>query len=124
MNLADRITIDPEICHGKPTIRGLRYPVETILELLSSGMTNEELLAEYEDLEPADILAAMDFASRCGVKSHSAEGTQVHTVVRPLWEIAEEISSQVPLEEWEKLPTDGAEQHDHYLYGSPKRDNG
>ncbi|HBB97273.1 MAG TPA: hypothetical protein DC054_17995 [Blastocatellia bacterium] len=39
--------------------------------------------------------------------------------VRPLWEIAEEISAQVPLEEWEKLPTDGADQHDHYLYGSP-----
>ena len=42
---------------------------------------------------------------------------------RPLWEIAEEISAQVALEEWEKLPADGAEQHDHYLYGSPKRDN-
>ena len=64
MNLADRITIDPEICHGKPTIRGLRYPVETILELLSSGMTNEEILADYEDLEPEDILAALDFARR------------------------------------------------------------
>ena len=64
MNLADRITIDPEICHGKPTIRGLRYPVETILELLSSGMTNEEILADYEDLEREDILAALDFARR------------------------------------------------------------
>jgi len=64
MNLADRITIDPEICHGKPTIRGLRYPVETILELLSSGMTNEEILADYEDLEPEDILAVLDFARR------------------------------------------------------------
>ena len=64
MNLADRITIDPEICHGKPTIRGLRYPVETILELLSSGMTNEEILADYEDLEQEDILAALDFARR------------------------------------------------------------
>ena len=64
MNLADRITIDPEICHGKPTIRGLRYPVETILELLSSGMTNEEILADYEDLEPDDILAVLDFARR------------------------------------------------------------
>lgn len=51
MNLTDRITIDPEICHGKPTIRGLRYPVETILELLSSGMTNDEILEGYEDLE-------------------------------------------------------------------------
>ena len=39
LNFTDRITIDPNICHGKPTIRGLRYPVETILELLSSGMT-------------------------------------------------------------------------------------
>lgn len=64
MNLADRITIDPEICHGKPTIRGLRYPVETILELLSSGMTSEQILADYEDLEPDDILAVLDFARR------------------------------------------------------------
>ena len=40
----NRITIDPEICHGKPTIRGLRYPVENMLELLASGMTIEELL--------------------------------------------------------------------------------
>ena len=64
MSLAERITIDPEICHGKPTIRGLRYPVETILELLSSGMTNEEILADYEDLEREDILAALDFARR------------------------------------------------------------
>jgi uncharacterized protein (DUF433 family) len=64
MNLASRITIDPEICHGKPTIRGLRYPVETILELLSSGMTSEEILADYEDLEPEDILAVLDFARR------------------------------------------------------------
>ena len=64
MSLAGRITIDPEICQGKPTIRGLRYPVETILELLSSGMTNEEILADYEDLEREDILAALDFARR------------------------------------------------------------
>ena len=64
MSLAERITIDPEICHGKPTIRGLRYPVETILELLSSGMTNEEILADFEDLEREDILAALDFARR------------------------------------------------------------
>jgi uncharacterized protein (DUF433 family) len=64
MNLADRITIDPEICHGKPTIRGLRYPVETILEMLSSGMTSDEILADYEDLEREDILAALDFARR------------------------------------------------------------
>ena len=107
MKLGDRITIDPAICHGKPTIRGLRIPVETILELLSSGMTNDEILADYEDLKREDILAVLDFARRLSPG-------------RPVWEIAEEISSRVPLEEWEKLPTDGAEQHDHYLYGSPK----
>jgi uncharacterized protein (DUF433 family) len=64
MNLAERITIDPDICHGKPCIRGLRYPVETILELLSSGMTPEEILSDYEDLEREDILATLSFAAR------------------------------------------------------------
>jgi uncharacterized protein (DUF433 family) len=64
MSLLDRITIDPEICHGKPSLRGLRYPVEMILELLSAGMTTEDILADYEDLEREDILAALEFALR------------------------------------------------------------
>jgi uncharacterized protein (DUF433 family) len=64
MSLLDRIVIDPAICHGKPTVRGLRYPVETILELLSSGMTVEEILGDYEDLERDDILAALAYAAR------------------------------------------------------------
>jgi len=62
--LMQRITIDPHICHGKPCIRGMRYPIETLLELLSAGMTSEEILADYEDLEQADILAALVFATR------------------------------------------------------------
>lgn len=62
--LTERITIDPEICHGKPCIRGLRYPVETILELLSAEMTIEDILADYEDLERADILAVLAFAAK------------------------------------------------------------
>jgi len=64
MNLSERITISPEICHGKPTVRGLRYPVEMILELLSSGMTADEIIADYEDLEREDILAALSFATK------------------------------------------------------------
>lgn len=60
----NRITIDPNVCHGKPTVRGLRYPVEMILELLSSGMTHEEILADYPDLEREDILAVLDYATR------------------------------------------------------------
>ena len=63
-NLLDRITIDPQICHGKPVIRGLRYPVETMLELMSAGMTINEILADYEDLEREDLLAVLAFAVR------------------------------------------------------------
>lgn len=59
-----RITIDPAVCHGKPCVRGLRYPVETILELLSSGMTFEEILADYQDLERDDLLAVLAYAAR------------------------------------------------------------
>jgi uncharacterized protein (DUF433 family) len=62
--LLERITVDPAICHGKPCIRGLRYPVDVILELLSSGMTIDEILADYEDLEREDILAVFAFAAR------------------------------------------------------------
>jgi uncharacterized protein (DUF433 family) len=62
--LLSRITIDPAICHGKPCVRGLRYPVETLLELLSSGMTIDEILADYPDLERDDLLAALAFAAQ------------------------------------------------------------
>lgn len=60
----NRITIDPAVCHGKPCVRGLRYPVEMLLELLSSGMTFDEVLADYEDLERDDLLAMLAFAAR------------------------------------------------------------
>jgi len=63
-NVLDRITIDPQICHGKPVIRGLRYPVETMLELMSAGMTLNEILADYKDLEREDLLAVLAFATR------------------------------------------------------------
>jgi uncharacterized protein (DUF433 family) len=63
-SLLQRITIDPDICHGKPTIRGLRYPVENMLELLASGMTIEELLLDYPDLEKEDFLACLEYAAK------------------------------------------------------------
>lgn len=62
--MTERITIDPEICHGKPCIRGLRYPVENVLEWLASGMSVEDILTDYEDLEHEDILATLAFAAR------------------------------------------------------------
>lgn len=64
MNYLERITIDPSICHGKPVVRGLRYPVETILELLSSGMSNAEILEDYSDLEQEDIYAVLSYAAQ------------------------------------------------------------
>jgi len=74
--LLARITIDPAICHGKPTIRGLRYPVDLILELLSSGMSNEEILADYPDLELEDIHAVFAYATKLSrikrFESHAA----------------------------------------------------
>ena len=63
-NLLSRITGDPEICHGKPCIRGLRYPVEAMLEYLAGGDSADDLLAQFPDLEREDILACMEFSRR------------------------------------------------------------
>ena len=62
--LLSRITINPEICHGKPTIRESRYTVELILDLLSAGMTSSEIINDYPTLEQKDIQACLAFASR------------------------------------------------------------
>jgi len=59
-----RITIDPEICNGKPTIRGMRITVETILDYLSAGDSADDVLKQYPMLEPDDIKACLAFASR------------------------------------------------------------
>lgn len=64
MTLLDRITVNPEVCHGSPTVRGLRYPVAMIIGLLASGMTTDELLADYPDLEHDDVLAALEYAAK------------------------------------------------------------
>ncbi|HQU58718.1 MAG: DUF433 domain-containing protein [Phaeodactylibacter sp.] len=63
-DLLNRITVNPNICHGKPTIRGLRYPVENLLELMASGMSFAEILEDYEDLEPEDLQACLAYAAR------------------------------------------------------------
>ncbi len=63
MSRLDRITSDPAICHGKPVVRGLRYPVTDLLDLLASGMTIEDVLADYSDLEREDLLAALEFGA-------------------------------------------------------------
>ena len=62
--LLARITTDPNICHGKPCIRGLRYPVDFLLDMLSGDMTEQQILADYPDLEAADLRAAIAYAAR------------------------------------------------------------
>ena len=63
-DLLQRITLNPDICHGKPTIRNKRYPVEMVLDLLSAGMTHQEILDDYPALEDDDIRACLTYASR------------------------------------------------------------
>jgi len=58
-----RITINPEVCGGKPSIRGLRFPVSRLLGLLASGETQEAILKSYPYLEPADIQEALNYAA-------------------------------------------------------------
>ncbi len=60
----NRITADPNICHGKPCIHGLRYLVQTVLEWLAGGMSIAEILEDYPDLESDDIYAALAYAAR------------------------------------------------------------
>lgn len=62
MNQLGRITIDHEICHGKPCIRGMRWPVEVIIDMLGSGMSVEEVLEDHPELEKEDIFACLNFA--------------------------------------------------------------
>lgn len=63
-NLLNRITLNPDICHGKPTIRNKRYTVDLVLDLLTSGMTEAEILADYPALEKEDIYACLAYAAK------------------------------------------------------------
>ncbi len=62
-SLITRITINSEICHGKPTVRNMRYPVDMILDLLSSGMSFQEIINDYPAIEIDDIKACLSYAS-------------------------------------------------------------
>jgi len=59
--IAKRITVHPDLCNGKPTVRGKRITVETVLDYLSAGETNAEILKNYPFLEEEDIVACLTF---------------------------------------------------------------
>ena len=71
--LKKRISINPEICHGKPIIRGMRWPVEVILDLLSAGMSPKGIISDHPELELEDIAASLNYAK----KSVSGEALQL-----------------------------------------------
>ena len=100
--LLSRITTDPEICHGKPCIRGLRYPVEFVLEMLSGPTTVAEFLRDYPDLEEDDIRAAIAYGARASRLKRIA----------PLLDLAGIA---------DELPSDLARNHGHYIHGHRDR---
>ena len=61
-NYLNRITIDPSICHGKPCIRNMRWPIEIIIDLIGSGMSFQDILNDHPELEKEDILASLNYA--------------------------------------------------------------
>ncbi|MBM3528758.1 MAG: DUF433 domain-containing protein [Alphaproteobacteria bacterium] len=71
----DRITIDPDVCNGKPVVRGLRITVESILDYLSAGEAPETILRQHPMLEPEDISACLAFASRLMGRRYSVKET-------------------------------------------------
>lgn len=64
MNLSERITLNPEVCKGRPTVRNMRFTVAQVLELLAGGMTDEEILEDYPYLQKEDIQACLVYASQ------------------------------------------------------------
>jgi uncharacterized protein (DUF433 family) len=64
MSAIERITMSPDVCGGRPCIRGLRIRVKDVLDLLAAGATREEILSDYPYLESADITAVLEFAAR------------------------------------------------------------
>ena len=62
--MSARITVDPDVCNGKPVVRGTRISVQTVLEFLAAGDAIEDVLAEYPTLERQDVQACLEYASR------------------------------------------------------------
>ncbi len=71
MQISDRISVDPKICHGKPCIKGTRIPVYIILELLAGDTSPDEILRQYPHLTKEDIKAAINYAAKLATEEIS-----------------------------------------------------
>lgn len=104
MTLLNRITIDPAICHGKPCIRGMRWPVEVILDLLASRMSIDDIINDHPELEREDIIAALNYARIALSGQLFYQKTEPETLTR-------QASEQVLSKEWLDEREDQAWQH-------------
>jgi len=71
MQISDRISVDPKICHGKPCIKGTRIPVYIILELLAGDTSPDEILRQYPHLTKEDIKATINYAAKLATEEIS-----------------------------------------------------
>ena len=69
--MSERITLNPDICNGKPVIRGTRITVQTVLEFLAAGDSVDDVLEEYSGLTREDVQACLDYASRLMANHYS-----------------------------------------------------
>ena len=72
MDLLNRISVNPEVCHGKACIAGTRIPVSVILDNLAAGLTSEEILGQYPSLSDRDVFAALQYAALLAKERHVA----------------------------------------------------
>lgn len=72
MNLLNRITLDSQICHGKPCVRGMRWPVEVVIDMLGAGMNIEEITEDHPELERKDIFACLQYA-KLSISGHNIQ---------------------------------------------------
>ena len=75
--LLDRITVNPELCMGQPTIRGMRVTVAFVLKLMASGMTHAEILMAYPELEEADLYQTIEYAAWLASEYHRPLGIAI-----------------------------------------------
>ena len=126
MTRFDRVMQDPTRMEGQPCIRSLDLTVRQVVEEVAAHATFEEVLRNHPELEEEDIRQALSFSAallsnNCMGGGVPAEVPSSGLETDTIWEEIDEIIANIPPEEFDKLPTDGSINHDHYLYGWPKK---
>jgi uncharacterized protein (DUF433 family) len=120
----DRVTQSPAQLSGQPCIRGLELSVRQVIEELAAEGSFHDVLRKHPELEDEDLRQALLFAAvqlANGALPVAAEELPFDQSAKPLAQVVEEIIASIPPEEFDKLPADGSVNHDHYLYGWPKK---